>query len=60
MATRIGFGNGNGWDLGVTEGGSSGSALFDGNGRIIGQLLVETLHALELTIMEDMMSMVVL
>ena len=26
------------WDLGVTEGGSSGSALFDPNGRIIGQL----------------------
>ncbi|MBW1295341.1 T9SS type A sorting domain-containing protein [Aquimarina litoralis] len=26
------------WDLGVTEGGSSGSALFDSNGRIIGQL----------------------
>lgn len=29
---------GNGWELGVTEGGSSGSALFDPNGRIIGQL----------------------
>lgn len=26
------------WDLGVTEPGSSGSALFDANGRIIGQL----------------------
>ncbi len=26
------------WDLGVTEGGSSGSGLFDQNGRIIGQL----------------------
>ncbi|WP_152537392.1 T9SS type A sorting domain-containing protein [Aquimarina pacifica] len=26
------------WDLGVTEGGSSGSALFDQNGRIVGQL----------------------
>lgn len=28
----------NDWDLGVTEGGSSGSALFDRRGRIIGQL----------------------
>lgn len=28
----------NDWDLGVTEGGSSGSALFDQNGRIVGQL----------------------
>ncbi len=28
----------NDWDLGVTEGGSSGSALFDSNGRIVGQL----------------------
>ncbi len=26
------------WDIGVTEGGSSGSALFDPTGRIIGQL----------------------
>jgi len=26
------------WDLGVTEGGSSGSPLFDHNGRFIGQL----------------------
>ena len=26
------------WELGITEGGSSGSALFDQNGRIIGQL----------------------
>ena len=32
-------GNATGWELGVTEGGSSGSALFDQNGRIIGQLL---------------------
>lgn len=31
-------GGGNGWELGVTEGGSSGSALFDQNGRVIGQL----------------------
>ena len=29
---------GNGWEIGVTEGGSSGSPLFDQNGRIIGQL----------------------
>ena len=28
----------NDWDLGTTEGGSSGSALFDLNGRLIGQL----------------------
>ncbi|MCX2762588.1 trypsin-like peptidase domain-containing protein [Aquimarina muelleri] len=28
----------NDWDLGVTEGGSSGSALFDPKGRIVGQL----------------------
>jgi lysyl endopeptidase len=28
----------NNWDQGVTEGGSSGSPLFDNNGRIIGQL----------------------
>ena len=26
------------WDVGVTEGGSSGSALFDNNHRVIGQL----------------------
>lgn len=26
------------WELGVTEGGSSGSGLFDHNGRLIGQL----------------------
>ncbi|WP_188112031.1 T9SS type A sorting domain-containing protein [Aquimarina sp. RZ0] len=29
---------GDGWEQGVTEEGSSGSALFDPNGRIIGQL----------------------
>lgn len=29
---------GGGWEIGVTEPGSSGSPLFDNNGRIIGQL----------------------
>ncbi|MFT7665999.1 MAG: lysyl endopeptidase [Patiriisocius sp.] len=31
-------GSGQGWELGVTEPGSSGSPLFDDEGRIIGQL----------------------
>ncbi len=31
-------GNGDGWEIGTTESGSSGSPLFDENGRIIGQL----------------------
>ncbi|WP_114491296.1 T9SS type A sorting domain-containing protein [Candidatus Ulvibacter alkanivorans] len=34
----VSAGNGDGWDLGTTESGSSGSPLFDQNGRIIGQL----------------------
>ncbi|WP_175418976.1 T9SS type A sorting domain-containing protein [Aureibaculum algae] len=33
-----GIGTGDGWELGVTEGGSSGSPLFNQNGHIIGQL----------------------
>lgn len=33
-----GIGDGDGWELGVTEGGSSGSPLFNQNGHIIGQL----------------------
>ncbi|NNC70661.1 MAG: T9SS type A sorting domain-containing protein [Flavobacteriaceae bacterium] len=32
------FGTGNGWEIGVTEGGSSGSPLFNQNGHIIGEL----------------------
>ncbi len=31
-------GTGNGWEIGTTESGSSGSPLFDQNGRLIGQL----------------------
>src|SRR5690554_490435 len=31
-------GTGDGWEIGTTESGSSGSPLFDENGRIIGQL----------------------
>ena len=31
-------GSGNGWEIGTTESGSSGSPLFDQSGRIIGQL----------------------
>jgi hypothetical protein len=33
-----GIDEGDGWEIGVTEVGSSGSPLFDQNGRIIGQL----------------------
>jgi len=32
------FGTGNGWEIGVTEGGSSGSPLFNQNGHMIGEL----------------------
>ena len=34
----VSAGDGNGWELGTTESGSSGSPLFDQEGRIIGQL----------------------
>ncbi len=34
----VSAGNGDGWEIGTTESGSSGSPLFDQNGRIIGQL----------------------
>lgn len=34
----ISTGGGDGWEIGTTESGSSGSPLFDQNGRIIGQL----------------------
>ncbi len=38
LTTSTPTGGGLGWEIGVTEGGSSGSALFGPNGRIIGQL----------------------
>jgi hypothetical protein len=34
----VSAGNGNGWEIGTTESGSSGSPLFDDRGKIIGQL----------------------
>ncbi len=34
----VSAGNGDGWDIGTTESGSSGSPLLDQEGRIIGQL----------------------
>ncbi|RMA57194.1 T9SS type A sorting domain-containing protein [Ulvibacter antarcticus] len=34
----VSVGSGDGWEIGTTESGSSGSPLFDQNGRIIGQL----------------------
>ena len=34
----VSVGNGDGWELGTTESGSSGSPLFNQNGRLIGQL----------------------
>lgn len=34
----VSVGTGNGWEYGTTESGSSGSPLFDQNGKVIGQL----------------------
>ena len=34
----VSAGNGNGWEIGTTESGSSGSPLFNEQGRVIGQL----------------------
>ena len=34
----VSVGSGDGWEIGTTESGSSGSPLFDQNGRVIGQL----------------------
>ncbi|PVW17099.1 T9SS type A sorting domain-containing protein [Marixanthomonas spongiae] len=34
----VSVGEGNGWEIGTTESGSSGSPLFNQNGKIIGQL----------------------
>lgn len=34
----VSAGNGNGWEIGTTESGSSGSPLFNQDGRVIGQL----------------------
>ncbi len=34
----VSVGTGNGWEIGTTESGSSGSPLFDENGKVIGQL----------------------
>jgi len=34
----VSVGTGDGWEIGTTESGSSGSPLFDQNGRVIGQL----------------------
>jgi hypothetical protein len=34
----VSVGNGDGWEIGTTESGSSGSPLFDQDGRVIGQL----------------------
>jgi lysyl endopeptidase len=34
----VSIGTGNGWEIGTTESGSSGSPLFDQNARLIGQL----------------------
>ena len=38
LIAGVSAGNGNGWEIGTTESGSSGSPLFNEDGRIIGQL----------------------
>lgn len=38
LISGVSVGNGDGWEIGTTESGSSGSPLFDQNGRLIGQL----------------------
>ncbi len=38
LVKGVSVGNGDGWEIGTTESGSSGSPLFDHNGRLIGQL----------------------
>ena len=40
----VSVGTGNGWEYGTTESGSSGSPLFDQNGRVIGQLYAGQSH----------------
>ena len=47
----VGGGLYGGWEIGVTEPGSSGSPLFDQEGRIIGQFLEEVQLVLVLMIM---------
>lgn len=40
----ISVGEGNGWEIGTTESGSSGSPLFNENGKVIGQLYAGQSH----------------